>query len=358
MEEINIDKLLNQDAVQEQSTDEVSVRNESETSDEVQEENIEETTEVAAQEEVSEQAENEEVSVNETEVTEPEVVTPSQAQVTDYGIDEEYIDLARSLKEDEYIANAVKYYKQNKTLKPYLEAYQFDYNEVDDLELLKLQFNGENPDLSERARTRLFEKEVLGKYRLNEDEIYDDEEVELGRELLKRDARRLREKLIEQQKSFIPENVPQGPTPEEIAAAKQQELRVAKAGLKSYLDAQSIKIDTEDGVPLNYAIAQPDSLVDYAVNTDKFWTSFTNDGGEINWDLWAKTMAFIQNPDGFINELVKHGKSLGRKSLQEEIKNPDPIVTRKDSAGDTVGDNPFDDPEGFLKYAIKNKVQR
>jgi len=355
MEEINIDKLLDSDAVQESSTDEVSVRNESETSDEVQEENIQETAEVSSEEEVSEQAENEEVSVNETEVSEPEVVMP---QATDYGIDEEYIDLARSLKEDEYIANAVKYYKQNKTLKPYLEAYQFDYNEVDDLELLKLQFNGENPDLSERAKARLFEKEVLGKYRLNEDEIYDEEEVELGKELLKRDARRLREKLIEQQKSFIPENVPQGPTPEEIAAAKQQELKVARTGLKSFIDSKSISIDTEDGVPLKYELANPDSLVDYAVNTDKFWTSFTNDGGEINWDLWAKTMAFIQNPDGFMNELVKHGKSLGRKSLQEEIKNPDPIVTRKDSEGDTRGDNPFDDPEGFLKYAIKNKVQR
>ena len=77
MEEINIDKLLDKDAVQEQSTDEVSVRNESETSDEVQEENIEETTEVAAEEEVSEQAENEEVSVNETEVTEAHWRWPS-----------------------------------------------------------------------------------------------------------------------------------------------------------------------------------------------------------------------------------------------------------------------------------------
>lgn len=352
MEEINIDKLLDNDAVQESSTEKVSLRDESETSGEVQEENLEETNEVAT-EEINEG------EVNETEVAEPEIVeapTPG-IQNTDYGIDEQYIDLARSLKDDEYIANAVKYYRENKTLKPYLEAYQFDYNEIDDLELLKLQFNGENPDLSEKARTRLFEKEVLGKYRLD-DEIYDEDEEELGKELLKRDARRLREKLIEQQKSFIPENVPQGPTPEEIAAAKQQELKVAQSGLKSYLDAQSIKIDTEDGVALNYEIANPDSLVDFAVNTDKFWTSFTTDSGEINWDLWAKTMAFIQNPDGFVNELVKHGKSLGRKSLQEEIKNPDPIVTRKDSAGDTVGDNPFDDPEGFLKYAIKNKVKR
>lgn len=345
--DINIDDLLNKDAVQEQSTDEVPVRNEPETSGKVQEGDIEETNEVAAQEEeVSEQA------VKETEVEVEEVTAP---QKFDYGIDEEYIDLARSLKDDEYIANAVKYYKQNKTLKPYLEAYQFDYTQVDDLELLRLQFNGENPDLSDKAKARLFEREVLEKYKLLEDEIYDDDEVELGRELLKRDARRIREKLIEQQKSFVPQNVPQGPTPEQMAAAKQEEAKVARTGLKNYLNNQSIKIETSEGVPLNYELANPETLVDYAVNTDKFWTSFTNNDGEINWDLWAKTMAFIQNPEGFIDELVKHGKSLGRKSLQEEIKNPETLVTKKDSAGDTLGDTPFDDPEGFLKFAIKNK---
>lgn len=337
--DINIDDLLNKDAVQEPSTDEVSVRNEPEIGGEVQEENQE-----------PQEPAQEETQVSDSGIEEPAV------QDTDYGIDPEYIDLARSLKEDEYIANAVKYYKHNKTLKPYLEAYQFDYNQVDDLELLRLQFDGENPDLSDKAKKRLFEKEVLGKYKLLEDEMYDDDEVELGKELLKRDARRIREKLIEQQKSFIPENVPQGPTPEEIAAAKQQELKVARQGLKPFLDAKTIKLETSEGVPLNYEIANPDTLVDYAVNTDKFWTSFTTESGDINWDLWAKTMAFVQNPDGFIDELVKHGKSMGRKSLEQEIKNPDPIVTRKDSMGDTRGESPFDDPEGFLKFAIKNKT--
>lgn len=336
--DINIDDLLNKDAVQEPSTDEVSVRNELETGGEVQEEN----------------QEPQEPTQEETQISDSGIEEPA-TQDTDYGIDPEYIDLARSLKEDEYIANAVKYYKQNKTLKPYLEAYQFDYNQVDDLELLRLQFNGENPDLSEKGKKRLFEKEVLGKYKLLEDEMYDDDEVELGKELLKRDARRIREKLIEQQKSFIPENVPQGPTPEDIAAAKQQELKVARQGLRPFLDTKAIKLETSEGVPLNYEIANPDTLVDYAVNTDKFWTSFTTESGDINWDLWAKTMAFVQNPDGFIDELVKHGKSMGRKSLEQEIKNPDPIVTRKDSMGDTRGDSPFDDPEGFLKFAIKNK---
>jgi hypothetical protein len=341
MEPFKIDDLIkDDDAIQEQQTEEVSVGELPEDSQEMGEGGEEPQQSDEAQEAL---VENEDTANAETSEQ-----VESQIQNTDYGIDEEYIELARSLKDDEYIANAVKYYKENKTLKPYLEAYQFDYNDVDDLRLLEMQFNGENPELSEKARKRLFEKEVLAKYRMD-DEIYDDDELELGQELLKRDAKRLREKFIENQKNFIPENLPQGPTPEQIAAQRQEELRIVQQGLKNYTEGKKIQIETSEGVPLNYEIPNPENLVDLAVDTEKFWGNFTTDNGEVNWDLWAKTMSFIQDPNGFVNELVKHGKSLGRKSIEEELKNPGEIVNKRDSVGNDAA-TPFDDPEGFLKF--------
>ena len=128
-----------EDAVEEQSTDEVSVQDEPEAGGEVSEENeevSEESTE-QSEEESQEESKEEEVEVKE-EVVEEKPVERSEPTLSDYGIDEETIDLARSLKDD-YIKNAVKYYRENKDLRPFLEAYQFDYDKIGDLELLRLK---------------------------------------------------------------------------------------------------------------------------------------------------------------------------------------------------------------------------
>tara|TARA_R100001510_G_scaffold21032_1_gene18397 strand:- start:1396 stop:2511 length:1116 start_codon:yes stop_codon:yes gene_type:complete len=347
-----------EDAVEEQSTDEVSVQDEPEASGEVSEENeevSEESTEQSEEEESQEESKEEEVEVKE-EVVEEKPVERSEPTLSDYGIDEETIDLARSLQDD-YIKNAVKYYRENKDLRPFLEAYQFDYDKIGDLELLRLKFERENPELSVKAKERLFNYEVLSKYKLDDKE-YEEDEVELGQELLKRDAGRLRQTFIKEQQEFVPQNLPKPPSKEEQQAALNQQIAAIRNNLKEVIDSSTVNLKVRDEDPLNFQIKDTSKLVDYAINNETFWSRFINDKKEVDWELWSKTVAFVENPDAFVDELVKYGKSLGKKLIENEIKNPEPLVSKKDVKPEVGGDTPYDDPEGFLTYALKNKVQR
>ena len=115
-----------EDAVQEQSTDEIPVRNESETSEEVSEENQTESEESTEQsEETSSEEENKEEKVEEPVEVKEEIVEESGPQGPDYS---QYNDLIDLLEKDDYLSKAVNYYKDNGDLKPFLEAFQYDYD--------------------------------------------------------------------------------------------------------------------------------------------------------------------------------------------------------------------------------------
>jgi len=353
-----VEQEVKEDTIEEQGSEKESVEEVSQET-EVTEENVEETeVEEKIEEKVTEETEVEDTSENETEVeeTKEESSIKSEPKLSDYGIDEETVDLARSL-DDDYIKNAVKYYRENKDLRPFLEAYQFDYDKIGDLELLRLKFERENPELSVKAKERLFNYEVLSKYKLDDKE-YEEDEVELGQELLKRDAGRLRKNFVKEQQEFVPKNLPKPPSKEEQQEALNKQIATIRNSLKEVIDSSKINLKVRDEDPLNFQIKDTSKLVDYAVDNNTFWSRFVTDKNQIDWELWSKTVAFVENPDAFVDELVKYGKSLGKKLIENEIKNPEPLVSKKDVKPEIGGDTPYDDPEGFLTYALKNKVQR
>ena len=109
------------------------------------------------------------------------------------------------------------------------------------------------------------------------------------------------------------------------------------------------------GQPINFEVSNIDSMVDYAVDTTKFLQKFSDKDGNVDWGLWSRTIAYLENPDGFVKELVNYGKSLGRKSIEAEIKNEKPLVNTKDVKVEDGGQTPYDDKEAFLKYIVENK---
>ncbi len=140
----------------------------------------------------------------------------------------------------------MNYYKENGDLRPFLEAFQYDYEKLDDLELLRLKFDGENPELSQKAKDRLFIKEVVEKYKLDKNEEYDEDEVELGQELLKRDASRIRKQLVDTQKDFIPKDQPKPPSEAELKEAVRQQRKLVRDGVKKSVVDNKISIGVGD----------------------------------------------------------------------------------------------------------------
>lgn len=307
-------------------------------------ENVEESTE--EQEEVLDNSSSDSGVVDEE--LKQEVQQGSEKVEIPQGLQE----LSSLVEEDEYIKNALEYYKENKTLKPYLEALSVDYNEVSDVDLLRIKYERENPDLDPKVVERLFKREVLDKYNLDEEE-FDQEELEIGKAMLKRDAGKVRQQFIEDQKNFMPSNVQQKPSEEEVAAQVAEQRKIISSNLKQYLDSKTISIDSDE--PLNYQVKDTEKMVNYAMDNQAFFNEFIQDGGDVNWDKWAKTVAFMQSPDEFINAMISHGKSLGKKSFEQELKNPDKLEGGREVVAENLGDNPYENPEGFLKAALKQK---
>jgi len=250
---------------------------------------------------------------------------------------------------DDFIKKAVDYYDTYGNLTPFLEATSKDYDAVSDVDILRANFDKENSDLSEKARNRLFEKE-LEKYNL---ESYDEDDTEVGNALLKRDAGKLRKALKEEQQQFIQSIQPQGqvqeqqPTQEELEAQQAESRKIIQSGISGVVKNNLIKVEA-NGEGINYQIGDTTKVVDYALDSSKFLSTFAKDG-QVDWDKWTKVVAFAENPTQFISELIKHGKSLGRKMMEAELKNVTPPTNSKEVIESNDNANPIDNPVEFLR---------
>jgi len=349
-EPINLDDLLSKEETIDTTTEETAENSEETNSandstevegvdvsnEDNEPQNVEDSVGSTSQEESNEgYAEETVVQKPDTTQDEADSNNPTDAPVAQYKF------------KDPFIEKAVQYYETYGTLQPFLRATEVDYTEMSDLEVLKVKFDTENADLSPKARQKLFDKE-LEKYGLD---AYDEEDVEVGQALLKRDAQKLRQTFIEEQQQFL-NNVqsPQastGPSQEELAAQQEQSRKIISVGVSSVIKDNIIKVGA-NGEGINYQIQNPNDVVDYALDSNKFLSIFAKDGS-VDWDKWTKTVAFAQNPTQFISELIKHGKSLGRKAMESELKNVVPPTINKTVVESNSIERPSDDPIGFLQ---------
>lgn len=323
------------DTSEEQSVTDDTQSEESTETNETQEDITEESSEGN----VENTAEGEQTPMAETENTEQLDGETSSAQESTAPSEYKF--------KDDFIKKAVEYYEMYGTLTPYLEATQVNYDEMDDVSVMKRQFDKENADLPEKTRNRLFEKS-LEKYNLDS---YEEEDIEIGQALLKRDANKLRAALKDEQQAFI-NSIQRTQEPEvsqEDLAQQQAEARQnIQAQLSTLVKDNMIKVEAE-GTGINYQLPNAQNVVEYAVDPTKFLSSFTKGDGNVDWQKWTMAVAFTENPTQFINELIKHGKSLGRKAMEAELKNAAPLTSNKDVIETPDIGTPQDDPVGFLR---------
>ena len=345
---INLDELLPSSTVEEKVPRDITPESEREV--EV------EGSDVIEDDSAKEENQLNESTTQEEESVEDDVEIGNQAMDT---IEEEQTTTEESVEpqptaeykfKDDFIKKAVDYYDTYGNLTPFLEATSKDYDSLSDVEILKSNFDKENSDLSEKARNRLFEKE-LEKYNLDS---YDEDDNEVGNALLKRDAGKLRKALKEEQQQFIQSIQPQAqgqqeqqPSQEELEAQQAESRNIIQSGISGVVKNNLIKVEA-NGEGINYQIGDTTKVVDYALDSSKFLSTFAKDG-QVDWDIWTKVVAFAENPTQFISELIKHGKSLGRKLMEAELKNVTPPTNSKEVIESNENTNPFDNPVDFLR---------
>jgi hypothetical protein len=348
-EPINLDELLSKDEPIETTEETTAASDEtSSTDDSTEDQGVDVSNEDNEPQNVEDSVENTTQTEDADGYAEETVIQqPDTTQETTEDSTPEEKPVAKYQFKDPFIEKAVQYYETYGTLQPFLRATEVDYTEMSDLEVLKVKFDAENADLSPKAKQKLFDKE-LEKYGLDS---YDEEDKEVGEALLKRDAQRLRKTFIEEQQQFL-SNVqsPQastGPSQEELAAQQEQSRKIISEGVSAVIKDNIIKVGA-NGEGINYQIQDPNVVVDYAMDSNKFLSIFAKDGS-VDWDKWTKTVAFAQNPTQFISELIKHGKSLGRKAMEAELKNVVPPTINKTVVESNSIERPSDDPIAFLQ---------
>jgi len=225
---------------------------------------------------------------------------------------------------DDYIKNAVEYYNKTGSLTPYLEATSVNYGEMSDEQIMRRELEQANPTLSAKAIERLYNRDIVNKYSLDEDK-YDQEEVELGKELLKADATKLRDKFVDEQKNFTQPEIEKTEETETVDNTAQMEkwteTVTSNDFTKDVLENKRILIDYNDE-KFSYEVENPEELKAMTVDNNKFFALFKDDKGNVDFDKWYRVLAYASDPEVYDSSLIAHGQEIGQEKVVSDLKNP------------------------------------
>lgn len=241
---------------------------------------------------------------------------------------EEYKSLRDSEKtpyKDDFIKDAVEYYNKTGSLTPYLEATSLNFEEMTDEKIMRHNLKSQNPTLSDRAIERLYLRDIINKYSLDADR-FDEDEVELGKELLKADANKLRDSLVDEQKNFIqPESKPEDNSEAEAQQTAFIESVNTNKTTRDLLENKRILVDYNDQ-SFSYEIENPEQLKDMALDSSKFFGLFQDEKGTIDFDKWYKVASYALDPETYNQSLISHGVGLGQEKVVKDLKNPSKVT--------------------------------
>lgn len=225
---------------------------------------------------------------------------------------------------DDFIKNAVEYYNETGNLTPYLEATSVNYSEMSDEKVMRRDLEQANPTLSKGAIERLYTREIVDKYSLDEDK-FDEDEVELGKELLAADATKLRDKYVDEQKNFTQPVKEQTEEPETVnqeeQRAKWTDTVSSHEITKDVMENKRILVSYGDD-KFSYEVENPESLQEMTIDNNKFFDLFKDDKGDVNFDKWYRVLAYASDPEVYDSSLISHGQELGQEKVVSDLKNP------------------------------------
>jgi hypothetical protein len=254
---------------------------------------------------------------------------------------------------DDFAIGVLEYYKSTGDLTPYVEAKTVDYSAVSDEEILRRDLRSKYADVSDEDFDLLFDRKVVQQYGLSD--AFTEDEQRLGKIELKLAAKEIRERLIEQQKQFkAPERQPEPDNSQAVA----EQLNAWKSYVDTDQTTQSLlsgkRITIGEGEQtFNFEIDNADSIMQSTYDTNKFLGMFVKQDGSVDLSRWYKVAAYAQNMAAFEKSVINYGKTLGRKEMFDELKNPP-----KPQTGVVPGSNTGAGDDALLQAFLNNGVHR
>lgn len=352
--------LPDPDDKQEESTD--TEENNEEVTDEAQEEVTEDTTD-------SDQTENEattdtseevkEVQGNAVQADEPTEKVKESTPIFDVGAETngviQDIDQLKEVSKvlsDPFFKKMYDYYKQTGDIKPFLQANSTDYSKMSDIDILRIkhQEDYKDLDLSQDVMDHLFQEEVLEKFNARDD---DGLEGKVALAKLKKEANLARSAFVNAQNEFMAPTLEGQPKVDEAEMVKQrnEQRRFAADQLKSVVKDNKLSVEIAEGVDALKLDIDPSKIIDAALSPIEWLQKTVVKDGQTDWNKLSQLVAFSNDPQGFKENLYKHGNNLGQKKFVEKnLKNKSKETGRKPTNG-TAGLDPYS------LEAFKNSVK-
>jgi len=348
--------LPDPDAKQEDEQSESEEQQETEeVTEEVNEETQEEVTEDVADssekdETTKEESEGvEEVKETTNEVVEQTEITQEPNALFDVGAETEgVIQDIDQLKEvsrvlgDPFFKKMYDYYKDTGDIKPFLQANSIDYSKMSDVEILRLkhQEDYKGYELEQDVINHLFEEEVLSKFEGRED---DGLEAKVARARLKKEANQARNAFVNTQNEFMAPVREGQPKVDEAELVKQrnEQRRFAADQLKSVVKDNKLSVEVAEGIDALKVDIDASKIIEAAINPMDWIAKSVIKDGQTDWTKLSQLVAFSNNPQGFLENLYKHGNNIGQKKFVEKnLKNKPKATGRKPTNG-TAGLDPY-----------------
>lgn len=270
-----------------------------------------------------------------------------------------------ALDKDVFLSEFLKVYRGGGDVLQFLEVKKTDWDKVSDLDVLRRRLDEQNAGLSERARNKIFESEILNKYKIGDASVKEgSDEYQINMELLKRDADKVRsEKKDVQRKYSVPDPAERvgksndEMSPEELSRWRQSV--VADDTVSKFLKEKKIPVSAgKDGL-FALEVDKPEDAVEMIVDERRFWDLFFKDTKQkkgVDFGKASKVFAFAADPAAYEERLIDIGRALGEEAYVKERKNAGGAMNERAGFGEGgLGVTESEFKSGFLKEALKQK---
>lgn len=261
-------------------------------------------------------------------IVEPKPVTPVTQNWKDLikGVDPK--EIAKELGISEFSLEMNEHILRGGSPADYINAKGVDWDKVSDADIIISDMKKEFPNATNQQLERLFNK----KY--NQTELAEEEDKEDGLLIMQRDAYKLRQERIDQQRSF---KIPEAIIPDTVKTQKELELQQQQQAeefriqreqviqffenheiTKNLMTSKRVAQDLGELGNFYFKVDKPE-LITKAMTDDETWGKLVSTPqGEPDIAKRQLIALFAFNPKKFATDLVNYGKSLGQEELVAE----------------------------------------
>jgi hypothetical protein len=261
----------------------------------------------------------------------------------------------KKIKADPFLQKFIEFRLAGGEPEAFLNSQAKDWTKPTDFQILKEAFFASDKvaGLDDEAAEELFSRELSEKgYNVSSEGKFEDEnskEARVGKQLLARDASKLRQAHIEAQKKFSYEKPQEKPVVQFDPVKYRQELGAIEP-VKNFLANKQVGIS---GTEYAHEVGDPEAVIGMITDTRKFWKLFQNPDKTTDYTKLQKALAFAIDPEGYDKDLLDLGYTLGEERFLKEKKN---ISNIRELDQNKDVDNKGFSKEGFLKAAKEQKV--